>query len=146
MEATNPVKFKNAIESGLAAARNADRALEEIKDVFAALRKAMLAMSDENVRIEGLVIQTDFLKRRHETRDVEIAANVNGRSDYRWKVGQISVTSTGYPVIVTDLEGVARTSTSPIELEDHLSLLLHTPEFGRWYQVISSFVQKRLAG
>lgn len=41
MEMQEVKTFKNAIESGLAAARNADRALDEVKGVFKAVRVAM---------------------------------------------------------------------------------------------------------
>lgn len=44
---------------------------------------------------------------------------------------------------MTDLEGTARVCATSEELEVNLSLLLHTPEFGRWYKTIHEFVRER---
>lgn len=144
MEMQEAKTFKNAIESGLAAARNADRALDEVKGVLKAVRVAMLEMSDEFVRIEGLSVRSDFLNGGEEVNSIEIAANLNGQSDRRWRLGQIRITSVGFPVTVTDRDGVGRVCTSAEELEGSLALLLHTPEFGRWYRTIHEFVRERV--
>lgn len=127
-------KFTNAIETGRAAARNADRALSEIAGIFDSFKQAMREASDGHVFVSGLSITCTFMERKSQSLDVSITCD--SRVVIKHMIGRVVVSGTGYPVIVTDTDGTNRITNNAEELGESLALLFHSHDFGRWYEKI----------
>ncbi|MCS4089141.1 hypothetical protein [Rhizobium sp. BK176] len=133
-------KFTNAIETGRAAARNAGRALSEIDGIFDSFKKAMREVSEGHVFVSGLSVTCTFMERKSQSLDVSITCD--SRIVAKHMIGRVVVSSSGYPVMVTDNDGTARVANNAEELEESLALLCHSHDFGRWYEKIHTEAMK----